>query len=231
MADLIEGFDSEGYEDWCEDVYNFIKNHARMSDPCTNLSGIQPGMIVSDSDDDKLYHYTGASGEPCEEILQATLSYDLTPLFASVDLGENNITTLSRARAYLVGSQDDIVNGAYRDVQLNAETYDSGNNFNIVTYTFTTPVPGWYHIDAAIQMHDCVVGQTYYGAVEYDGGIVFEKILVAATTWHHFNISDKIYCAAAKTIKLQVKHTDVGDTLDITGGSPYTYMSIHLLSI
>ena len=40
--------------------YNSIKNHWRQADPVANLSNEQPGMIVSDSDDELLYHITVA---------------------------------------------------------------------------------------------------------------------------------------------------------------------------
>ncbi len=55
-------------DDWfCVDLINNFKNHWRMSDPCTNLTQVQPGMIVSDSDDEKLYHHQAAA---CFEIIQ-----------------------------------------------------------------------------------------------------------------------------------------------------------------
>jgi hypothetical protein len=85
MADLLEGLDSVGFEDFCEEVYNNIKNHWRQSDPCTNLTGKQPGMILSDSDDDKLYHVTSDS-VPCEEILQERMSHDANPEFNTLGL-------------------------------------------------------------------------------------------------------------------------------------------------
>lgn len=67
MADLSTGADSVGGERFGNCEYNDLKNHWRMSDPCANLAGIQPGMIVSDEDDDKLYHYQTAA---CFEIVQ-----------------------------------------------------------------------------------------------------------------------------------------------------------------
>jgi hypothetical protein len=54
---------------------NRLKNHWRGS---AAPSSIQPGMIFSDSDNDKLYH-RGAAAE--EEILQLTRSQDVSPTF------------------------------------------------------------------------------------------------------------------------------------------------------
>lgn len=59
--------------DWfCVDLINDFKNHWRQSDPCANLTNIQPGMIVSDSDDEKLYHRQAAA---CQEILQSNTPF------------------------------------------------------------------------------------------------------------------------------------------------------------
>ena len=46
---------------------NRMKNHWRQADPVANLGNPQPGMIVSDSDDEKLYHYQAVA---YEEIIQ-----------------------------------------------------------------------------------------------------------------------------------------------------------------
>lgn len=59
--------------------YNLLKNHWRAA---TAPSGIQDGMIWSDSDDDKLYHHASSD----EEILQLTRSNDVSPQFATVRL-------------------------------------------------------------------------------------------------------------------------------------------------
>lgn len=49
---------------------NEDKNHYRMSDPCGNLADPQPGMLLSDGDDNRLYHVTDLSAY-CSEILQS----------------------------------------------------------------------------------------------------------------------------------------------------------------
>jgi len=84
-TELLNGADFEGDEAFCDAVVNAIKNHFRASDPCTNMTDKQPGEILSDSDDDKLYHVGGESGYPCDEILQASRSCDVIPDFKGVD--------------------------------------------------------------------------------------------------------------------------------------------------
>jgi hypothetical protein len=61
---------------------NRIKNNWRGAAAPAN---IQSGMLFSDEDDDKLYHCTGASGA-LEEVLQATLSSDVSPVFDNLFL-------------------------------------------------------------------------------------------------------------------------------------------------
>jgi len=67
--------------------YNRIKNSWRQSDPVANISNPQEGMIVSDDDDDKLYHcVTPWSGGDFDQILQENNSEDAEPLFTALTL-------------------------------------------------------------------------------------------------------------------------------------------------
>lgn len=59
LAQLEDGQDMEGGESYCDTIYNMIKNHFRQSDPKTNVAAPVEGMIVSDSDDNNLWHYVG----------------------------------------------------------------------------------------------------------------------------------------------------------------------------
>ena len=64
---------------------NRLKNHWRQSDPLGNMANLQPGMVVSDADDEKLHHIRGDSAGS-DEILQATASADVTPTFDKIIL-------------------------------------------------------------------------------------------------------------------------------------------------
>ena len=76
--------------------FNRIKNHWHQSDPVTALFDAQPGMIASDSDDEKLYHFTGQS-PGFDEILQENYSFDKIPRFLGVDLWSNAYHHIIRA--------------------------------------------------------------------------------------------------------------------------------------
>ena len=58
---------------------NALKNHYRGLTP----SDPAAGLIESDDSDDKLYHYINDSGGR-DEILQATKSFDTTPIFEAL---------------------------------------------------------------------------------------------------------------------------------------------------
>lgn len=73
MADLTTGANAEGYEAFCEDIYNYLKNSWRQADPCTNLAGLTAGMVVNDSNDNRLYLALLISECTCSEILQSCI--------------------------------------------------------------------------------------------------------------------------------------------------------------
>ena len=106
MATLSTGADSEGGERFGACEYNDIKNHWRANyggDPCATLTDEQPGMIISDEYDDRLYVVSLASGCGCSEIVQ-----DCVPLSDDKYIGfgydrEGDIGYRSKHCALLMG--------------------------------------------------------------------------------------------------------------------------------
>jgi len=76
---ILTGEDADHLVEFPHTIYNKIKNHWRGAVAPAN---IQPGMIWSDSDDDKLYHH----GVADDEILQLTKSADVSPAFTTIKL-------------------------------------------------------------------------------------------------------------------------------------------------
>jgi len=62
--DLLKGADYEGYEAFCDTLINYLKNNWYMSDPRTNLTEAQDGMIAVDSDDGRIYYRHSGSWYP-----------------------------------------------------------------------------------------------------------------------------------------------------------------------
>jgi len=59
LAELENGEDMEGGESYCDTIYNQVKNHFRQADPRTNVTDPADGMILSDSNDNELWHRVG----------------------------------------------------------------------------------------------------------------------------------------------------------------------------
>jgi len=59
LVELEDGEDMEGGESYCDTIYNQVKNHFHQSDPKTNVANAVAGSILSDSDNNKLWHVVG----------------------------------------------------------------------------------------------------------------------------------------------------------------------------
>ncbi len=232
-AELLLGADFEGNEAFCDTVVNALKNHWRVSNPCVNMTERRPGEILSDPDDDKLYHVGGDSGYPCDEILQENRSPDAEPVFNTVELGNNNIRTDSRARAYLGTDQLNIADATYTQVLIDTENYDSGNNFNIGTYEFVAPVTGFYLAIGQITYKAVIADKRYLAILRTSvpAYIAISSNQSSHTDWVVTVVSDVVYLVAAQTLRLYCYHNAGVGTVDIQSGTQYTFFNIHLLSI
>lgn len=82
--DFVLG-DIGSYQEW-----NRVKNNWRAAAGPANP---QPGMLFSDSDDNKLYQY-GDDSTGWDEVLQAARSFDATPIFDNLilDIDASDVT-------------------------------------------------------------------------------------------------------------------------------------------
>lgn len=72
MADLSTGANAAGDERFGSCEYNTLKNHFRSAGPCVALAGLVVGMLLSDSNDNRLHHFVSVGGSDiCHEVLQA----------------------------------------------------------------------------------------------------------------------------------------------------------------
>lgn len=133
--------------------------------------------------------------------------------------------------AYRDGEQSNLTTGNITQVQLNAETYDLGSDFNTGTYTFTAPASGYYSVHGQVTYTNAVADKTYYAIIQVDDVDVLNSIanaslasFVTATT------SGIIYVASGSTIKLMARQVSGANTVDIYGYPNYTFLDIMLLS-
>lgn len=233
-AELLLGADYEGGEAFCDTVVNAIKNHFRMSDPCSNATERRPGMILSDDDDDKLYHIGGESGFPCDEIIQETRSQDAVPILTSVELGNNQIRTNSRARIYLSANQLNMIDSTYTKVLFNAITYDGsggGGLVDIGNNKMTALVSGYYDIDGQIAFTDITANVSYIVRIYINGaGVTLRRTHAAYASSFGVNVSDRLYVAAGEDIELYGWNNSGGNLVDMIGDEDQTYLTIGLHS-
>lgn len=77
--------------------------------------------------------------------------------------------TTSKARAYLSSNQNNIAHNTLTKVLLDAETYDPGDNFDIVTnHEYIARISGYYSIKGQVQWTVSPAG-IYYSCIYING--------------------------------------------------------------
>lgn len=72
VTELLNGEDMEGGESFCDAIYNNLKDLFHSAGPCATLTGLVIGMLLSDSNDNRIQHRVDIGGvEQCIEVLQA----------------------------------------------------------------------------------------------------------------------------------------------------------------
>lgn len=139
------------------------------------------------------------------------------------------------ARAYRNTSTQTINNTTWTKVQLNAESYDPGGDFDPTTnYRFTCPTAGKYQVNAFARWSSVSAGSVLERRIAiYKNGSahsVHQWPLPASTGFKvGQGISDSIDCASSDYLELYVYHS-TGVSIQIENGETDTYMSIHKLS-
>lgn len=149
------------------------------------------------------------------------------------DINNQYVTSTVRARAYLNTQQNNIPNVTQTKVLLDAESYDTGNDFDAdgVDSDFTVPVTGWYLVIGQITWTSVVADKAYWTGIGVDGTVIAWGLLHASHAYTLISqVSDIIYVTANQKITLEAYQGSGVSTVDIAAASAYTYISIHLLS-
>ena len=118
--------------------------------------------------------------------------------------------------------------GAWTTVQLNAETADTGGEFDTGAYLFTAAQPGWRLVIGQFTLINANANSAVSARLRHNGAQVshgpeiYTPINGATPAGL---VEDIIYFAAGDTLDLQAWHNNVG-AKNIAGGSAYTYLSI-----
>ena len=140
-----------------------------------------------------------------------------------------------KARAYLAGSQANLVNATPTLVNLETESYDIGSDFDTGTHLFTVPVSGWYSVSAMIHFSSVVASKEYHLLIKNAAAeVIIQKWenspSVMVNSVLGIAVSDIVYLAAEDTLGLYAQSDAGVNTVDLYQGSRYVYMSVHLLS-
>lgn len=136
--------------------------------------------------------------------------------------------------AYMSATHDNLVNNTYTLMEVNAEEYDIGNNFDITAgnYKFVAPIPGKYVITCGIVFIN-VVALKRYNAIIYINGAgnlyteqhsgVAENLIIG----RHY----ETVLATNDYVQLYARSMSGGDTVDVFGSAKTdTFLQIRLVS-
>ena len=151
-------------------------------------------------------------------------------------MAETRITPIEinnpyKARAYR-SSYIDQGDATWTKVSLNAESYDTNNNFDITTnYRYDVPVDGYYLVNGSVYMTgvglsavQCYLAKSgtvfCYGSYCYgaDGAVGISKA------------TDIVYLTAGQYIELYSYGNCTPGGIRVQGGESLTYLSICLIS-
>ena len=136
-------------------------------------------------------------------------------------------------RAYLNSAQNNLTNSTNVLVNLDAEDFDVGSDFNTTTHLFTVPVTGYYRIEGQIGFSSVADGTRYIASIRTSGPT--DKVVSAghasSTGAIYVKVGSILYLSAADTVGLYAQPLKGDDTVDLVQGSTLTYMSIELVSV
>ena len=148
------------------------------------------------------------------------------------DTTYKTLATTVAARAYLNNTMENIPNTTFIKVLLDTESHDYGNNFS--SYKFTAPVSGLYDIKWKITFvgSSVIANKTYY-AYLYKNGTVISREFKHSALVEALSVegADEFVLTAADYLELYV-YLKVGvNTVDVAGGSTYTFLSARLVGV
>lgn len=161
-----------------------------------------------------------------------------------INMGDSMPSTNVRCSVYLSADITNLVNSTDTLITFDTENFDTGNDFDISTHTFTAPVAGYYLIQTGIRVADASGNLAKAGLVvkkntttvldtsqfqpyghDSDDGAIRSLITTEGRI---------VSLTASDTIKVYgyVQYNS-GATADafINGGAEFTFLDIHLLSI
>jgi len=166
--------------------------------------------------------------------LETKMGVDGSAVASSLDYIVNHlavakIVNTTKARVYTSNNQVLVAN-TEEILELNQETFDIGSNFDTGTYKFTAPVTGYYQIDVSVRYAINADQDQITTRVKVGDTVTLEgKGQASGASTLQGIVSGLLFLTAADEVSVWVMNNDNADT--ISGGTTFTWMSIHLLSV
>jgi len=122
-----------------------------------------------------------------------------------------------------------IDSGAIRKIDLNATTFNYGNDFDTANYRFVAPVTGLYQVNAAFQVDNIdALGQQVLVHIYVNGAsyATSKDYAVAANNDPAANISTLAYVEAGQYIELYGQHTSATTTESVAIDVTQTFLTV-----
>lgn len=136
---------------------------------------------------------------------------------------------MSKMRVYL-GSNQSLLNSTTTKIELDTVDFDTLGEWNPSLFRWVAMDSGYYTISAQIRGINIATPQIVRMQIYKNGvSMLFTEVRSNNNNADPCaNITDTVYLIAGDYLEVWGRHSD-GATSDITGGSQYTFMSIHEL--
>jgi hypothetical protein len=125
--------------------------------------------------------------------------------------------------AYRTGPNQALTTGTFTKVQLNAENFDTNNNFDSSTnYRFTPTIAGYYQISGSVGLSGT---NTRIFASIYKNGSAYFRGVDASVNLSQVNVSGLVYCNGSTDYIELYAYGAFSGTSEIATGQIYTYFT------
>ena len=119
-------------------------------------------------------------------------------------------------RAYLNSAQTNLVNAEVTLVELDAESFDLGSDFNTTTHLFTAPVTGYYQVSSRVGFKNIVADKRYLSYIYINGTIYSVTSTFPSLAGNlYLSSSDLCYLASIHNRGLYTRSDSGDNTVDL----------------